>query len=408
MSVPDPRPGARDLDVKLLRFRSQRHMQDAAPLARDLLDANRLPEAVEVIQAALGGQPNNAALRVLEGRTWLMQGDYLRAQAALLQAARLAPGDKDAFRWLGEVLLKRGDPQRALGILARCRQIDPHDRQVEALQRRAERLAKIVATNHSPKAPTDPSKPPTTDVSPARPPQAPATPAAAPVPSTPRRAAAAPQKPRPPMVGRHTVSYSSPPESPAPPPSAPPMPRGHSRTDRPHAAQPPRAGGGTVSARSLRPKSPRSAPVAPGATLRRPLPRPRIPAPQPARAPQAATSKPAAMPKAPQLKPSPPRRRASGAPAISRPQDLKPSGPPNPAAVHLASVQSAMLPKAPGSPPAPGQVGATPPADLPAAKAASDSFVPPPEITGRSPQRRSRRGSSVPPASLPPGVGGPG
>ena len=139
-----------DLDVRLLRFRNRPGSEEAVALARSLLEAGRLSEAVEVASGALAQQPENGTLLLLEGQAWLRQGDFLRAQASLLRAARADPNSKEPFRWLGEVLLKRGDPQRAVEVLERARQLDGSDRVVRDLHNRAQRLARIVQSTQTP------------------------------------------------------------------------------------------------------------------------------------------------------------------------------------------------------------------------------------------------------------------
>ena len=49
------------------------------------------------------------------------------AQAALITAGRIAPRDAVVYRWLGEVLLRRGDAERAEKVLDRARQLGASD-----------------------------------------------------------------------------------------------------------------------------------------------------------------------------------------------------------------------------------------------------------------------------------------
>ncbi|AKF05731.1 tetratricopeptide repeat protein [Sandaracinus amylolyticus] len=143
MAKPPGTSSAHELDTRLLRFRTRPGSEDASRLAADLLQADRAVDAIDVTAAGLRGAPDDLSLLVLDGRAHYAAGDLLRAQAALLKAARIAPAQKEPFRWLGEVLLKRGDPQRAIKVLERARAIDADDRTVQALHQRAERLARI-------------------------------------------------------------------------------------------------------------------------------------------------------------------------------------------------------------------------------------------------------------------------
>lgn len=102
------------------------------------------------------------------GRMYLDAGLLPEAQAALVSAGKLDAADPRAFRFLGEVLLRRGDAQRAEKVLARSIQlgsVDPETRLWQdratvysALQRRAG--AQAVAAEVARAVPKKPSVPP--------------------------------------------------------------------------------------------------------------------------------------------------------------------------------------------------------------------------------------------------------
>lgn len=131
------------LDARLLRFRSRASSENAAQLAEDLLKAGRASEALEVAGIGLEAAPDDARLLIIEGKACLHDGLLERAQASLINAARHAPRNKEAFRMLGEVLLKRGDPARAVKVLDRAFALDPNDLAIKLLRERATRLARI-------------------------------------------------------------------------------------------------------------------------------------------------------------------------------------------------------------------------------------------------------------------------
>ncbi|MCB9593365.1 MAG: tetratricopeptide repeat protein [Sandaracinaceae bacterium] len=135
--------GSANLDTRLLRFRSRGGDENAVALVEDLLSAGRTTDAQEVVGKALKERPDEGELLLLDGRTRFAAGDLLGAQAALLKSARVLPSNKGPFRWLGEVLLKRGDPGRAAKVLERARTIDPSDRAVQLLLDRAKRLERV-------------------------------------------------------------------------------------------------------------------------------------------------------------------------------------------------------------------------------------------------------------------------
>ncbi len=156
---PDVSTGSPEsLDARLSRFRARRGGESPAALAGALLDAGRTADALEVTALALASHPDDAEALLVDGRARLAAGDLLGAQAALLKAAKVAPHRKDPFRWLGEVLLKRGDPQRAAKVLERALAIDSHDRAIALLHERATRLANIAAgAEPEPPAPSAPA-----------------------------------------------------------------------------------------------------------------------------------------------------------------------------------------------------------------------------------------------------------
>ncbi|HEX6241949.1 MAG TPA: tetratricopeptide repeat protein [Polyangiales bacterium] len=163
---------ADNLDIRLLRFRSRRDEYPHA-LATALLEAGRIPEALEVVQVGLLQSENDTALLVLEGRAWFEQGDLPQAQAALLRAAKVSPRDKEPYRWLAQVLMKRGEPGRAVQVLERALQIDPTDKALQQAHMRAQRLSRIAneaeIQEEQPAARSIPAPPPAAPVPPARP-----------------------------------------------------------------------------------------------------------------------------------------------------------------------------------------------------------------------------------------------
>ena len=143
--------GPQNLDTRLLRFRTRRGDEAAEALAADLLEAGRPHDALEVTASALKASPTDGELLLLDGRARLSTSDLLGAQAALLKAAKALPQRKDPFRWLGDVLLKRGDPERAAKVLERALAIDSTDPAVAQLHARALRLANVASGVDEPK-----------------------------------------------------------------------------------------------------------------------------------------------------------------------------------------------------------------------------------------------------------------
>ncbi|NOY92860.1 MAG: hypothetical protein GXP55_16875, partial [Deltaproteobacteria bacterium] len=149
---------AENLDARLLRYRNDPAREDAADLAEALLGARRTPEALEVAGSALSESAEKGRLLLVAGQAWLFDGDLIRAQKALLKAARALPQAKEPYRWLGEVLLKRGDPARAVKVLDKALRIDLGYSAAKLLRERAGRLARLAESGDA--APAIPSGPP--------------------------------------------------------------------------------------------------------------------------------------------------------------------------------------------------------------------------------------------------------
>jgi tetratricopeptide (TPR) repeat protein len=229
---------ADNLDIRLLRFRSRRDEYPYA-LASALLDAGRIPEALEVVQVGLLQNEHDAALLVLEGRAWFEQGDLPQAQAALLRAAKVSPRDKEPYRWLSQVLMKRGEPARAVQVLERAMQLDPADRSLQQAHMRAQRLSRIASEADSVGEPEAVPPPRTERQSAAPRVSAPAIPPVA----GPAAKASPAQVPAPPMRITERPRSSAPAQArvalPKPPKVVPPPPAPAARPSVPLAAAQP-------------------------------------------------------------------------------------------------------------------------------------------------------------------------
>src|SRR6478752_481440 len=81
----------------------------------------------EVATSAEAWHAEDGPVMLAVGRMHLDAGLLAEAQAALVSAGKANGRDAKAFRYLGEVLLRRGDALRAEKVLARALQFSPND-----------------------------------------------------------------------------------------------------------------------------------------------------------------------------------------------------------------------------------------------------------------------------------------
>lgn len=85
----------------------------------DALRGSGRLDLVEIVGSHASRQLHVPAL-VAAARMYTDTGRLDEAQSVLVAAGRLAPRDGDVYRWLGEVLLRRGDAERAEKVLERA------------------------------------------------------------------------------------------------------------------------------------------------------------------------------------------------------------------------------------------------------------------------------------------------
>ncbi len=134
----------RVLDARLLRFRSNPDSERPIPLADELMQAGRYGDARGVLVSSYKGNEADLKLLLMEAQAWLVERDFERAQAALHQAMRSDPSCVEVYLFLGELMLKRGDPGRALSAFSKGLALDANNEKLKALHARAERLFAIV------------------------------------------------------------------------------------------------------------------------------------------------------------------------------------------------------------------------------------------------------------------------
>jgi len=109
---------AESLDDLYARWQRNPDVSQTVALC-DALRGSRRQDLVEIVGSHAARQLDVGALTAA-ARMYADTGRYDDAQQVLIAAGRLAPRDGNVYRWLGEVLLRRGDAERAEKVLERA------------------------------------------------------------------------------------------------------------------------------------------------------------------------------------------------------------------------------------------------------------------------------------------------
>lgn len=321
MTSPAARPTADELDRLIDQVRRDPASSAFVALGEMYLALGRPRDALDVGLAGLratGEGPTASDGRVMVARAHAALHQWKEAQAELLKVVKVDRNHRDGFALLGEVLMRRGDTERALPVLQHAQNLDPSSPGVLALLRRA-RAGQ----------PLDPPPPIPTPIEPVR--------------GTSVRKPGTPSRPPPPVAARPPTNLDEGPTSVGASPfeiasARPSLDRGDPTelgggptfaettgeiTDEKTNLAPPHLG--TKGGRAAAP----SAPPPPDAV--RKAARPSAPPPMGAMAAAAAAPRPtkASAPAAP------PPASPAAAPAGVRPRVISAAKPPNPAAAAL-------------------------------------------------------------------------
>ncbi len=106
-------------------------------LGEAFLSLGRPQEAIEAGARGLRTDPDNYQGRMMVARAFSMLHQWKEAQAELLKVVKAHRDHYDAFRMLGEVLMRRNDFERALPVLQHAQNLAPTDPDVLTLLRHA-------------------------------------------------------------------------------------------------------------------------------------------------------------------------------------------------------------------------------------------------------------------------------
>jgi len=90
-------------------------------IARDLIGRGKARAALELLSGHHEQMADDPEYLLVCSEAWCAEGDELRAQQALLGAARVAPEDPRPLLWLGELLSELGEHEKAERVLAKAR-----------------------------------------------------------------------------------------------------------------------------------------------------------------------------------------------------------------------------------------------------------------------------------------------
>jgi hypothetical protein len=111
---------ARALEELYARWHTQRDPASTLALC-EALRHDRRPDLLERVGAFVRTElQDNVAALLATARLYLEYARYADAQTLLVSAGKVAPRDAAVYRWLGEVLLRRGDAERAEKVFERA------------------------------------------------------------------------------------------------------------------------------------------------------------------------------------------------------------------------------------------------------------------------------------------------
>ncbi len=115
------------IDALVSRWRTSRDAATTVALCDALYKAPSSALASEVGEAAQQAFASDAVVLVAIARMYTAAERFPEAQNLLVNAGKVAPRDAAVYRWLGEVLLRKGDAERAEKVLERAVQLGAND-----------------------------------------------------------------------------------------------------------------------------------------------------------------------------------------------------------------------------------------------------------------------------------------
>ncbi len=142
-----PSPNQGSIDELASHWRLKPDARLTIALCDALRGAPRVTLVEEVGARASRDYPNDAAVLLAAARMYMAAQRLSDAQTVLVNAGKAAPRDAQIYRFLGEVLLRRGDADRAVRVLERAVHFGASDGETRLWSERANVFRSMQATS---------------------------------------------------------------------------------------------------------------------------------------------------------------------------------------------------------------------------------------------------------------------
>src|ERR1700723_342509 len=140
-------PSQGSIDELAARWRSRPDAGTTVALCEALRSAPRVTLVEEVGARASRDHAGDAAVLLAAARMYMASQRLGDAQTVLVTAGKAAPLDAQVYRFLGEVLLRRGDADRAVRVLERAVHFGASDPETRLWGERAKVFKSMQATS---------------------------------------------------------------------------------------------------------------------------------------------------------------------------------------------------------------------------------------------------------------------
>ena len=103
-------------------------------MAQALLERDAVQDAMAVLDALSRDFPHDVQVALARARAFVSQERYGEAEAPLLHALRLNPGDPEAIKALAVLAMRRGEMAKARALVNQVLRVDPFDGEAQQIQ----------------------------------------------------------------------------------------------------------------------------------------------------------------------------------------------------------------------------------------------------------------------------------